>query len=247
MRVLGIDVGGSGVKAAIVDTRRGKLVSERYRIKTPHPATPKGVAKVVARAVRHFRWEGLIGCGMPGPIKRGTVMTMSNLDPSWVGVKSHEVFGKACGRKVTVLNDADAAGLAEMKFGAGKGGRGVVAIITLGTGIGSAVFVHGRLLPNSELGQIELRGKRAELRASARVRKERNMSWAKWSKALNEYLGALEEIIWPDLIIIGGGVSRKATKFLPYLTLHAKVVAAKLHNEAGIIGAALGALEAKGS
>ena len=239
MKALGIDVGGSGIKGAIVDTRRGKLISERFRVKTPHPATPKAIAKVIAQVVKHFKWKGPIGCGMPGPIRHGTVMSMSNLDSSWVGAEAHEIFGKACGRNVKVLNDADAAGLAEMRFGAGKRKDGVVIIVTLGTGIGSAVFVHGRLLPNSELGQIELRGKKAELRASARVRKVKNMTWTRWSMVLNEYLGTLEQLIWPDLFIIGGGVSRKANKFLPHLTLCAKIVPARLHNEAGIIGAAL--------
>ncbi len=241
MRALGIDVGGSGVKGAIVDTKSGALVSERYRIATPDPATPKALAKVIARIVRHHRWKGPIGCAMPGPIKSGAVMIISNLDKSWVGVKAHELFTKSCGRTVTVLNDADAAGLAEMRFGAGKGERGVVLIVTLGTGIGSAMFVDGHLLPNSEFGQIMLRGKRAEVRASARARKEKNMSWAKWSRILNEYLVMLEQIIWPDVIIIGGGISRKANKFLGRLKVHAKVVPARLHNEAGIVGAALNA------
>jgi polyphosphate glucokinase len=219
MKALGIDIGGSGIKAAIIDTLCGKLVSERHRLSTPVPATPKAVAAVIAQMKQHFVWKGPIGCGIPGPIKGGRIMVMTNLDSSWVGVKAHEVFAKVCGKKVAVLNDADAAGLAEMTFGAGKDKAGVVVVLTL--------------------GEIEIRGKKGELRAAARVRKEKDLSWQEWAAALNEYLQSLEQLLWPDLIIIGGGVSKRSKKFIPLLKLRARVVPAKLQNEAGIIGAGL--------
>lgn len=239
--ILGIDVGGSGVKGAVVDVRAGSLVTERYRLATPQPAGPKEIAGVVARIVRHFDWTGPVGCGMPGPIKDGRVLALANLDSAWIGVRAHEVYSRRCGCPVTVVNDADAAGLAEMQFGAGRGLGGVVVLATLGTGIGTAVFVDGCLVPNTEFGQMELRGKPAEQFASARVRKARDLSWKAWSGRLNEYLAALENVLWPDTIIIGGGVSRKASKFLPALKTRAAVVPASLGNEAGIVGAALAA------
>jgi polyphosphate glucokinase len=239
--VLGIDVGGSGVKGAVVDVRSGKLVAERYRLKTPDPATPEDVARTVARIARHFDWQGPVGCGMPGPIKGGRVRALANLDKGWLTVRVSAVYSKACGCPVTVVNDADAAGLAEMRFGAGKGKKGVVILTTLGTGIGTAVFVDGRLVPNTEFGQMEVKGKSAEQRASARIRKARNLTWKNWGKRVNAYLLALEQVMWPDLIIIGGGVSRKSRRFLPFLTVEAKVVPARFRNEAGIVGAALAA------
>jgi polyphosphate glucokinase len=240
-QVLGIDVGGSGIKGAVVDVASGRLVSGRYRLATPGPATPKAMARVVARIVRHFEWSGPVGCGMPGPIKEGRVMALANLDKSWIGVKAPELYSSECKCPVTVLNDADAAGLAEMRFGAGKGRTGVVLMLTLGTGIGSAVFVDGRLMPNTELGQIELNGKIAEQRASARARKEKGLTWEKWGKRLNQYLHAVEELVWPDLIILGGGVSKKADKFFPFIKTRAELVAALMYNQAGIVGAALAA------
>lgn len=242
MKILGIDVGGSGIKGAIVDTTSGKLLTDRHRIQTPNPATPQAMAHVVGQIAKHFKWKGKIGCGMPGPIKSGKVLTANNIHKSWIGVEAQSLYERASGCSVVVINDADAAGLAEMKFGAGKGKKGVVVLITLGTGIGSALFVDGKLLPNSELGQIEVRGKNAEQRASARIRKEKDMKWEKWGKAVNEYLLAVENLIWPDLIIIGGGVSKKASRFIPLVKTRAKVVPAKLRNEAGIVGAALSAV-----
>lgn len=242
MKILGIDVGASGIKGAIVDTVAGLLLTDRHRIETPDPATPKSMAKVVAEIAQHFEWKGRIGCGMPGPIKDGKVLTANNIHKSWIGTEAEPLYGKASGCKVTVINDADAAGLAEMKFGAGKGKKGVVVLITLGTGIGSALFVDGRLVQNVELGQIEIRGKNAELRASGRIRKGKGLTWSAWGKAVNEYLHAVESIVWPDLIIIGGGMSKKSEKFLSHIDTRTKVVPAKLRNEAGIIGAALSAL-----
>jgi len=238
-RVLGIDVGGSGIKGAVVNTRTGKILTERYRVKTPIPSTPKALSMAVSAIARHFAWRGPIGCGMPGPFKQGKMMMASNIDKSWVGVKAREVYSRATGCPVTVVNDADAAGLAEMSFGAGKGHRGVVLVVTLGTGIGSALFADGHLVPNTELGQIQLDGKRAELRASAQVRKAKHLSWQQWSERLEEYFGALELYFWPDLIIVGGGVSRKAGKFLPKIGIRTSIVPAQMRNEAGIVGAAL--------
>jgi polyphosphate glucokinase len=240
-QVLGIDVGGSGIKGAIVDTLTGSLVGERYRIATPDPATPKAMARVVARIVRRFAWNGGVGCGMPGPIKDGRVLALANLDKSWIGVHADQQYSDACGCAVRVFNDADAAGMAEMRFGAGKTLVGVVVVITLGTGIGSAVFVDGVLVPNTEFGQMVVHGKRAEERAAARVRKERNLSWKRWSKYLDEYLHAVEDVLYPDAMIIGGGASKKADKFFPLLTVKTPLYPAALRNEAGIVGAALGA------
>ena len=242
MHVLGVDIGGSGVKGAVVDTATGSMVGERHRLETPKGATPDALASVVGDLARHFSWNGLIGCGMPGPIKEGRVLTANNLHKSWIGTEAAPLFAKATGCTVTVINDADAAGLAEMKFGAGKDRKGVVVLITLGTGIGSALFVNGALVPNTELGQIEIRGKNAELRASARIREEKDIPWKKWAKAVSEYLRIVESLIWPDFIIIGGGVSKKADKFVPYLKTNAPVVPALFRNDAGIIGAALSAL-----
>jgi len=242
MEALGIDIGGSGMKGAIVDTSTGVLLKERYRVETPHPATPEAMAEVVKNIVEHFVWRGPIGCAMPGPIKNGRLMTANNIHKSWVGVEAATLYSNACGQKVTVINDADAAGLAEVKFGAGKDQNGVVVLITLGTGIGSALFVDGRLVPNTELGQIEVRGKNAERRASARIRKEKDWSWKEWGEAVGEYLAMIEQLIWPDLIIIGGGVSKNAEKFLRAVKTRATVVAAQLRNDAGMIGAALSAM-----
>jgi polyphosphate glucokinase len=229
------------MKAAIVDTRTGKLLSERHRIKTPQPATPEAMAKVFGRLVKQFAWRGPIGCGMPGPVKDGRIMTANNIDKSWLGAVAHKLFSKACGQPVVVMNDADAAALAEMTFGAGRKTKGVVVLITLGTGIGSAMFHDGVLIPNTELGQIEIGGKNAEKLASARARKQNNMSWKKWAKRVAKYVETIEQLVWPDLIIIGGGVSKRSEKFIPRITTRAKVVPARMRNEAGIVGAALAA------
>jgi polyphosphate glucokinase len=241
--VLGIDVGGSGVKGAIVDVATGELVEVRYRIATPNPATPKAMARVVARIVKHFNWHGAVGCGMPGPIKDGKVLALANLDKAWVGVRAQTVYSEACGCPVNVVNDADAAGIAEMRFGAGKDLSGVVVVTTLGTGVGTAVFVDRRLVPNTEFGQMEVNGRRAEDRAAARIRKEHNLSWKRWARYLDDYLKAVENVLWPDAFIVGGGVSKKSEKFFPLLTISTPIFPATLRNEAGIIGAALAADE----
>ena len=241
MEILGIDIGASGIKGAPVDTRTGDMTAERLRIPTPEGAEPEAVSGLVAQVVRHFRWSGPVGCGFPAAVRHGRALTAVNISKGWVGESVIELFRQSVGRPVTVINDADAAGLAEMRFGAGRGRAGVVMILTLGTGIGTALFIDGRLVPNTELGQIELRGKMAEKRAAAVVRKRQNLSWAKWARRLDDYLHRMEYYFWPDLMIVGGGVSKKADKFLPLLTLQ-KVVAAQMLNNAGIVGAALAAL-----
>lgn len=236
---LGIDIGGTGIKGAPVDTATGELVAPRFRIPTPHPATPGAVAETVAEVAEHFDWTGPIGATFPAVVKDGVTQTAANVDPSWIGADAGKVLSNAAGAQVTVINDADAAGLAEMEFGAGKGRQDTVIVITLGTGIGSAVFCRGHLVPNTELGHLQIRGKDAEQRAAESVREEHNLSWKKWARRLNEYFGHLEALLWPDLIVIGGGVSKKSDKFLPLLMTRAEVVPAQLLNEAGIVGAAV--------
>ncbi len=243
MEILGIDVGGSGIKGAPVDTETGSLLAPRYRIPTPQPAKPEAVAKTVNQIAEHFEWQGPIGCGFPAVVQHGVVYTAANIHKSWIGQNIEELFQKETGCPVRVLNDADVAGLAEMAFGAGKGQDGVVLIITLGTGIGTALFSEGVLLPNTELGHIEIRGKEAERRASDATRKRKDLSWKRWSHRVDEYLRTMEDLFWPDLIIVGGGVSKKSHKFFPRITARTEIVAAKLRNEAGIIGAAMAALK----
>ncbi|GAA3715693.1 ROK family protein [Nonomuraea antimicrobica] len=233
MNVLGIDIGGSGIKGAPVDTKTGELVDERLRIPTPEPSRPDAVAEVVASIVRHFGWDGPVGVTFPGVVVDGVVRSAANVDRSWVGVDAARLFGGA-----TVLNDADAAGLAEVRFGRGRGQRGTVLVLTFGTGIGSALFVDGVLVPNTELGHLELHGKDAEHRASARVREDHELSWEKWAERVEEYLRHVEMLFSPSLIVIGGGVSRKTDKFLPHVHLDTPVVPATLQNQAGIVGAA---------
>ena len=241
MEILGVDVGGSGIKGAVVDIKTGELASSRIRIATPSPSKPKKVAEVVAEIVDHFDWEGAIGCGFPAPVQGGVTLTAANIDNKWIGTNAEQLFSKATGCRVKVLNDADAAGLAEMEFGAGRGRDGVVIIVTIGTGLGTALFTDGYLLPNAELGHIKIDCGDAELRASDAARKREKLSWKKWAKRFDGYLNELECLLWPDLIILGGGVSKKSDKFLPYLTVQAELVTADLLNEAGIIGAALAA------
>ncbi|MFG1699101.1 polyphosphate--glucose phosphotransferase [Nonomuraea sp. NPDC049309] len=233
MKVLGIDIGGSGIKGAPVDTETGELVEERLRIPTPEPSGPDPVAGVVSAIKEHFDWKGPVGVTFPGVVVGGVVRSAANIDRSWIGVDAARLFGGA-----TVLNDADAAGLAEMRFGEGRGRQGTVLVLTFGTGIGSALFTDGVLVPNTELGHLELRGKDAEHRASARAREEHDLSWEKWAGRVEEYLRHVEMLFSPSLFIIGGGVSRKAEKFLPHVKIDTPVVPAGLQNQAGIIGAA---------
>jgi polyphosphate glucokinase len=239
--VLGIDIGGTGIKAAPVDVGKGQLIAERIKLPTPHPATPDAVADVVRQLAADFSWSGAAGVTFPGVVAAGVVRTAPNLDMSWISVGVADLLSKATGGTVTVLNDADAAGIAEMKFGAGVGERGTVLMLTLGTGIGSALFYDQMLVPNTEFGHIELRGKDAELRASERAREEGELSWGKWAGRVDEYIDKMEQLLSPDLIIIGGGISKKSNKFLPKITARAPVVPAVLLNDAGIVGAAMAA------
>jgi polyphosphate glucokinase len=240
--VLGVDIGGSGVKAAPVDTTTGELIAERQKFETPQPSTPEAVTEVVQKLVTAFSWTGPTGITFPGVVAGGVIRTAANLDHGWIGVDAVKAFGAASKLTVTVLNDADAAGVAEVAFGAGKGVRGTVLLLTLGTGIGSALFIDGNLVPNTEFGHIQIRGKEAEKRASEHAREEHDLSWGVWAGRVDEYLSHMEALLSPDLIIIGGGVSKKADKFLPRLTgLHAKIVPAAMLNDAGIVGAALAA------
>ena len=241
---LGVDIGGSGIKAAPVDVTTGRLLTKRERIPTPRRSTPAAVAEVVAQFTTRFRWSGAVGCTFPAVIKKGVALSAANVDRSWIGTDVDAVMTKATGSPVTVMNDADAAGVAEMRWGVGQDRDGVVFMITLGTGIGSALFVDGVLVPNTELGHLVIRGKDAEVRASANARDERKLSWADWAEHVDEYLLYLERLFSPDLFIIGGGVSERANRFVPLLTVHAPVVPAAMGNDAGIAGAALYALSA---
>jgi len=238
-QILGIDIGGSGVKGAIVDTKKGQLLSERYRIPTPQPATPEAVAEVMKRITEHFKWEGPVGVGFPGVIQQGIARTAANVDKSWIDKDLNKLFSEATGCKVHVVNDADAAGMAEVKFGAGKGHKGTLMLITVGTGLGTVIFTNGKLVPNLEFGHLMLHGADAELYASDAARSKNNLDWNTWADQFNEYLLRVEELIWPDRIIIGGGASKKGDKFFPHLTTKAPVVPATLKNEAGIVGAAM--------
>jgi polyphosphate glucokinase len=238
---LGIDVGGTGIKGAPVDSLTGSLLAERFRVRTPRPATPDRVAETVAEVVRHFEWTGAVGCGFPAVIRHGRVRTAANIDRRWIGCHARELFEDATGRTFTVVNDADVAGLAEVAFGAGRDRMGVVLVVTLGTGIGTALFVDGKMAPNTELGHIELKGMDAERYAADSVREREQLTWKKWARRVDRYLCAIHALLWPDLIVIGGGAAKKHERFLPLLTVDTEVVPARLRNEAGIVGAALAA------
>ena len=239
MKVLGIDIGGTGIKGAVVDTKHGVLKSDRLRLLTPDSPTPDAVADVVRTLSVHFDWDGPVGCTFPGVVRDGVVETAANLTAAWVGVDSHDLFASATGCPVHVLNDADAAGVAEQRFGAAEGETGVVILVTLGTGIGSAVLVHGHLVPNTELGHLPLRGDDAERYAAESVREQEDLSWPEWGARVGEDLRMLEDLFWPHLFILGGGVSKKADRYLSYLDTRTNVVPARLLNQAGIVGAAL--------
>ncbi len=243
--VLGIDIGGTGIKAAPVDVAAGRLTADRVKLPTPHPATPQAVAAVIRELVQQFGWDGPAGVTFPGVVESGTVRTGPNMDPGWIGVNASAFLGEAIGGPATVLNDADAAGVAEMRFGAGRGQGGTVLMLTLGTGIGSALFYEGVLIPNTEFGHIEIHGHDAEDRASERAREEGDLSWGKWAGRVDAYLDKMEQLLSPSLIVIGGGVSRKSGKFLPLLSLRSRVVAAELLNDAGVVGAAMAAASRK--
>jgi polyphosphate glucokinase len=245
MEVLGIDIGGSGIKGGIVDIEKGIMVGERFRLATPIPAKPDPVAETVQAIAQHFQWTGKIGSGFPGVVRHSIVYDVPNLaNKSWKGTDVDQLFQQYTGCPVKVVNDADAAGLAEMRLGAGKGReKGVVLMLTLGTGIGSAIFVDGHLLPNVEFGHLDINGKEAEKRASAAVKEDKKLSWEEWGGRLNEYFQYVEGLIYPDLIIVGGGVSSKFDLFRKYIEIEAEIVPAKFLNQAGIIGAALVAAE----
>lgn len=240
--VLGIDFGGSGIKGAPVDTKQGILLSDRYRIPTPNPSDPDGVTDVIQQIVNHFQWEGPIGLAFPALVQNGVVKTASNIDKSWIGVDASKMLRNTTGLPVQIINDADAAGMAEMKFGAGKGIKGLVLLVTVGTGIGTVLFTKGKLVPNTELGHIFLEsGIKAEDYTSDGVRKKEGLEWDAWGKRFNTYLEEMEKLFSPELIIVGGGVSKKKDLFIDQLKMKAKVTMAKSKNEAGIIGAALAA------
>jgi polyphosphate glucokinase len=247
---LGIDIGGTGVKAALVDLDTGALASRRVRVTTPKPSTPDAVAETCRQVVaeveaeRGFPEKMPVGAGLPCVVKGGRVMTAANIDKGWIGVDAAELFGKALGRNVLALNDADAAAIAEDRFGAGRDFRGTVLLLTIGTGIGSGLLVDGKLVPNTEFGHIEFKGRDAERQLSGLARERRRLRWKAWAVQFNDYLARLELYVWPDLIIIGGGVSKVFRKYKEWLNARAPIVPAQFLNTAGIIGAALAAADA---
>ena len=236
----GIDIGGSGMKAAPVDLATGELTADRFKIPTPSTSTPENVAGVVVRLVEHFEWRGPMGVTFPGVVRKGVVHSAANVDKSWLGVDADALFTKAVGAaEVHVINDADAAGLAEVRYGAGRDVKGVVLVLTFGTGIGSGLFVDGRLVPNTEFGHLEIDGHDAEQRAAASVREREGLGWKEWAQRVERYLTVVVKLVSPDLIIVGGGASRKADKWMPLIDVGTTIVPAGLQNEAGIVGAAL--------
>jgi len=243
MDVLGIDIGGSAVKGAPVDTLTGKLLAERFRIETPDKPSPQSMGALIAKIAKQFNWRGRIGVGFPGVVQGATVRTSANLNKKFIDCDLGALVTKATKCRTSVINDADAAGLAEMRYGAGRGQKGAVLMLTLGTGVGSAMFWRGRLQPNTELGHLPLKGKSAEKYISASARRLRDLSWKEWGTELGDYVRTLEKLLWPDLIIIGGGVSDKHDKFFKYLKTRARLAPAQFFNDAGIVGAALAADE----
>ncbi|MEI6861509.1 MAG: ROK family protein [Verrucomicrobiota bacterium] len=243
MNILGIDIGGSAVKGAPVDTGTGRLLDERFRVETPIQLTPRAMARTVAEVATHFRWRGPIGVGFPGVVEGTTLRTAANLHSGFIGCDAARLFREATGCRVGVVNDADAAGLAEMRFGAGRRSKGAVLLLTLGTGVGSALFCDGVLWPNSELGHLPYKGRSFEKHVAASARKRNDLTWEEWSGRLNGYLQVLETVLVPGLIIIGGGVSAKHEKYFPFLKTRAKIMPARMGNTAGIVGAALHAVE----
>ncbi|TKJ29020.1 polyphosphate--glucose phosphotransferase [Blastococcus sp. CCUG 61487] len=243
MQGFGIDIGGSGIKGCLVDLGAGRLAGERVRVDTPQPAKPEAVYDAVTGIVDSFGWTGRVGVTFPGVMKRGVVHTAANVDPSWIGVDVDADLTARLPGTVETLNDADAAGIAEMRYGAGRGHGGVVLMLTFGTGIGSALFVDGRLVPNTEFGHIQVDGEDGELRAAASAREREGLGYPEWARRVDRYLEVLEAGLWPDLIIVGGGISRKAHKWVPLLSTRTPVIPAELQNAAGIVGAALAAAE----
>ncbi|MFI6060514.1 polyphosphate--glucose phosphotransferase [Streptomyces sp. NPDC051286] len=244
MQIFGVDIGGSGIKGAPVDLDRGDLAQERHKVLTPHPATPTDVADSVAEVVGHFGWSGPVGITFPGVVTGGVTRTAANVDKGWIDTDARTLLSNKLSLPVTVLNDADAAGIAEMTFGAGRGRKGTVIMLTFGTGIGSALFIDGQLVPNTELGHLELNGHDAEKHASTKAKEDEDLSWHHWAHRVQRYLTHVEMLFSPELFIIGGGVSRKADKFLPLIDhVRAEMIPAELQNNAGIVGAAMAAAD----
>jgi len=240
--ILGIDIGGTGTKGAIIDMNTGKLLTERMKFATPQPATPEAVANTVQQLVKGLGYKGdLIGCGFPAIVMDGVAKSAANIDKSWIGVNIEKVLAEKTGCKVKVVNDADAAGMAEISFGKGKGRMGTVMLITIGTGLGSAMFTDGHLLRNSELGHFHLKGQKevAEKFASNAIRKEEALDWKTWAKRFNQYIARIERLFSPSLIILGGGTSKRFDLYKQYLKSNAEIVPAQFENEAGVIGAAM--------
>ncbi|MEV6066090.1 polyphosphate--glucose phosphotransferase [Nocardia sp. NPDC052001] len=236
----GIDIGGSGVKGAEVDLATGELVRERIKVPTPQPSTPNAVAEAVAKVVAQSGWDGPVGITMPSVIIGGVVRTAANIDKSWIGTDARSLFSLALGgRELTVLNDADAAGLAEDRYGAAKDLTGLVMLLTFGTGIGSAVMYNGMLVPNTELGHLEVGGREAEHLAAASIKDREGLSYAEWAVEVSKVLVTLENLFWPTVFVAGGGISRDYAEWIPLLTNRTPVVAADLKNTAGIVGAAM--------
>ena len=244
MRGFGIDIGGSGIKGSVVDLEEGRFAGERLRLPTPHPSTPKAVAEVCAQIVKEQGWEGPVGCTFPAVVVHGTVRTAANVDESWIGSNLEVIVGERLRERVIGVNDADAAGFAEARFGAAKDRSGVVLVATLGTGIGTALIHDGVLVPNTELGHLELDGHDAETRASDAARKREDLGWQQWAERLQDYLRHVDALLWPDLVVLGGGVSKKADRWLHLLDVRPELRPAQLLNDAGIVGAAFLASEA---
>ncbi|NND75442.1 MAG: ROK family protein [Ilumatobacter sp.] len=237
----GIDIGGSGMKAATVDLTTGALVSERRRIDTPQPATPEAMATVVRELVEHHNWTGPLGVAFPAVVRHGVVGSAANIDTSWIDVDADALFTSTTGCDVHMLNDADAAGIAEMTFGAGRGRSGLVMMLTFGTGIGSGLFIDGVLVPNTELGHLELDGVDAESRASAKARERDKLGWQEWAARVERYLRHVEALFSPDLFIVGGGASKKPSKWVPHIDIGTEIAVAEMANNSGIVGAAMAA------
>lgn len=243
MKILGIDVGGSGIKGAIVDLEKGELTTERFRLVTPQPATPDAVIETIAAVVKEFNWAGPVGCGFPAAVRHEIVKTASNIDDSWIGVNAADRIEQVTGCPTHLVNDVDAAGFAEMKFGAGKDEKGTVYIAAFGTGIGTAIFHNNQLVPNTELGHVIMHGMKAEHYCANSIRERDDLSMEEWGGRINEYFNKMEALFWPDLFIVGGGVSKKFDQFSQYLNLETPIVPAASRNHAGIIGAALAAYD----
>lgn len=242
MNVLGIDIGGSALKGAPVNVKTGKLLAERHRIATPDTLSPKKMGAAIKALAEHFNWKGPIGVGFPGVVHDDVIRTSANLHKDFIGLDGGKLFSKVTGSKVTLVNDADAAGIAEVRFGAGKGVNGAVLLLTFGTGVGSALFLDGRLYPNSELGHLPMKGKSAERYVSAAAKERRELSYKEWARGVSDYINQLEALLWPELIIVGGGISADHKKWFKHLKIRTPITPASFLNEAGIVGAALSAL-----